>query len=151
MKKSTKIIMIMISVLMLLSITVLIILEQEDENIATSSRVYLETGLSLPEGTKIVATASDTFSLADGSNYEWLIESNTSLSKWIESSSMNREDGDGISWVTVKNFGEIANIARDQDRELMLDSVWRSVIGEDTAYIYVASERYVALIRTFRP
>lgn len=111
----------------------------------------METGLTLPEGTRIVATASHTLSLADGDNYEWLIESDTPLTQWIQSSSMHREDGDGISWASVENFGEIADIARKQDRELALDSVWRSLNGGETAYLYLASERRVALLSTFRP
>ncbi|MBL9151697.1 MAG: hypothetical protein JNK37_04415 [Verrucomicrobiales bacterium] len=120
-------------------------------DLATHSRVAAETGLTLPEGTRIVATAARTFSLADGDNYEWLIESDTPLTKWIASSSMHREDSDGISWANVRYFGEIAEIARAEDRDLALDSVWRSVHGGETTYLYVAAGRNVALLATFRP
>lgn len=123
----------------------------ERVNLAKHSRVTIETGLTLPEGTRIVATAAHTFSLVDGDNYEWLIESDTPFTQWIQLSSMHREDGDGISWASVTNFGEIAEIARDKDRELALHSVWRSDNSGETAYLYVASGQCVALLETFRP
>lgn len=120
-------------------------------DLARHSRVTAETGLTLPEGTKIVATSAHTFSLADGDNYEWLVESEIPLTQWIQSTSMQREDGDGVSWANAKSFGEIADIARSEDRGLELDSVWRSVRDGETAYLYVASGRRVALLATFRP
>ncbi len=131
------------------AITALQVIDRID--LTRHSRVTAETGLTLPEGTKIVATAAHAFSLADGDNYEWLVESASPLTPWIQSCTMHREDGDGVSWVSVKSFGEIADIARSEDRELALDSVWKSVKNNETAYLYVASGRRVALLATFRP
>lgn len=123
----------------------------ERASLAIHSRVTEETGLELPEGIRVVATAANTFSIADGDNYQWLIESEKPLTEWIESTEMQREDGDGVSWVTVKNFGDVANIARDKDRKMALDSVWKYANGDKTAYLYVASGRRIALLTTFNP
>jgi hypothetical protein len=120
-------------------------------SLASHSRVTKETGLELPEGTRIVETAAHAFSLADGDNYEWLIESDKPLTHWIQSSDMRREDGDGVSWASVKNFEEVADIARDKDRGIGLDSVWKYEKGGKTSYLYVADERRVALLTTFNP
>jgi hypothetical protein len=123
----------------------------ERVRLASHSRVTEETGLELPEGTRVVATAANTFSLADGDNYEWLIESDKPLTAWIESTEMRREDGDGASWASVKNFGEVVDIARSKDREMALDSVWKYANGDKTTYLYVASGRRIALLTTFNP
>ena len=149
MKTRTKRLFVAAFLVLIAIITISSFLDRRD--IATHSSVEMETGLILPEGARIVATSSNTFSLADGDNYEWLIQSDMPLTQWIESSNMVREDGDGISWASVSNFGEIASISRDEDRRLALDSVWKSVVGQETAYLYVASERRVALLTTFRP
>ena len=41
-----------------------------------------ETGLRFPESARITATRAHLFSRADGDNYEWLIQSDTSLVPW---------------------------------------------------------------------
>ncbi|MDB9741329.1 hypothetical protein OAB00_00595 [Akkermansiaceae bacterium] len=114
------------------------------------SRITEETGLTLPEGTRIIAIAAHTFSLFASENYEWLIESDTPLTSWIESNSMARVD-DGISWAHIENFGEIAQIARSQDKKLALDSVWKILIAEETSYLFLAEGKKVAKLSTFRP
>jgi hypothetical protein len=149
MKTRTKRLFLAASLTLIAVVAIFVSLDRR--NIATHSRVTIETGLILPQATRIVAISTNRFSLADGDNYEWLIQSDEPLTQWLESSDMTREDLDGISWANVSNFGEVASISRDEDRQLALDSVWKSVVGKKTAYLYLASGRRVALVTTFRP
>src|SRR3954468_4072965 len=64
--------------------------------------VVEETGLRLPEHARITATRADLFSLVDGKNYEWLIQSDASLLPWA-TTNMRVETG---GWEHIRQMSE---------------------------------------------
>ena len=122
------------------------------------SRIERETGLSLPQGVRIVEIKMDRFSIADGCNYEWLIESDNDLTEWIEKN-MRLEGGPKLpsgGWTEIRSFGEVASLAENETARFPLSGVWRSARKShkgniETAYLTVAEGNKVAQLRTFRP
>jgi hypothetical protein len=121
-------------------------------------RVEAETGLSLPPGVRIVSTSMHRFSLVDGRNYEWLIQSDRDITDWVEAN-MRLEGGSKLKsrgWGDITAFGQVASLAQGDTAQLALDSVWISVRqvknGKmETAYLFLAKGGKVAQLSTFRP
>ena len=136
----------------------LLILLLDKFTLSDPSRIEKETGLSLPIEVRIIATELDRFSLTDGPNYAWLIQSNHDLVDWINKN-MRLEGGPKLpsgGWAQVKLFGEVSSLAEDKIANLPLSGVWRSVQKNpngktETAYLFLAEGNKVALLRTFRP
>jgi len=118
------------------------------------SSVTSETGLVFPDGVKIVGTKADRYSLADGANFGWLIESPQPLTDWLKAN-MKREDDDGLSWKHIQAFSEVAPLATGAVAGLRLDGVWRAAClvhgRNETSYLFVADGRTNAYLETFRP
>src|SRR5262245_34978247 len=100
--------------------------------------VQVETGLSLPLGARITAARAHIFSLADGDNYDWLIESETSLVPWAAEHMSPEPDG----WEHVRNLSELGEFSDGIPSETKLGSVWRGAVTvagrEETSYLYLA-------------
>jgi len=116
------------------------------------SSITYETGLVLPSSTRIVATKSMRYSLADGANFEWLIATDEPLTDWLQRN-MKVEVG---GWDGITKLADGFSIAEGEFGNLPLDSVWRSErrftpTRAETAYIYVAQGRTTAVVATFRP
>ena len=110
-----------------------------------------ETGLQLPEHARITATRAHLFSLADGDNYEWLIQSDSSLLPWA-STNMRVETG---GWEQVRQLSEFG-FAEEMPRDTKFGGVWRahrrtSRGREDESYLYLAADGRVGILATFRP
>ncbi len=125
----------------------------EKMEIRNPKRFRQEVGYSLPENIHMLHTEARIFSLADGSNYEWLISSEAFLLPWVEKLGFRIGLGQA-GWSHVTSFYEI--IPHEEDfKKLSLDSVWRinkhSRRGADTSYIFIAGNHRIALIETFRP
>lgn len=118
-------------------------------------RIERETGLTLPEDARILRAKADVWSLADGANDEWLVEMPLSWEEWLKTN-MTLEAPDGISWKHIRQFSEVAPIADPSSATQALDSVWRSTRrarngGTETTYFYLAGDKKVGLLQTFRP
>jgi hypothetical protein len=113
--------------------------------------VVKETGLRLPERARITATRAHIFSLADGDNYEWLIQSDTSLLPWARTN-MRVETG---GWEHIRQMSELG-FPEEMPRDARFGGVWRanqrdSRGREETSYLYLAEDGRVGILSTFRP
>lgn len=113
--------------------------------------VLEETGLVLPEKARITATQAQLFSLSDGDNREWLIQSDTTLLPWAESA-MRRETG---GWENVRELGELG-LSEKIPNDVMFGAVWRADLTTsrgriETSYLYLSRDGKVAILSTFRP
>ena len=135
---------------------VLVLMDKMD--LGNPDRIEKETGLILPKGVQIIATKMNTFSLADGKNYEWLLVSENDLKDWIEKN-MKLEGGPALpsgGWANIKSFGEVSQLAKNKMAKFPFSGVWKSVQQTqngktETAYLYVAQGNRVAELCTFRP
>ena len=110
-----------------------------------------ETGLRLPSQAHITATRAHIFSLADGNNYEWLIEADSSLSSWANTN-MSVERG---GWEHIRLMSELG-FSEEMPKEARFGSVWqarrRTTDGrEETTYLYLSEDGRVGILTTFRP
>ena len=124
----------------------------EIERLMAADSVQVETGLSLPSGVRITAAQAHLFSLADGENYDWLIESETSLLPWA-SANMSPERG---GWEQINNLSEFGHFPGRIPSEAKFGGVWRGVATgregrEETSYLYLAQNGRVGILSTFRP
>ncbi len=113
--------------------------------------VVEETGLQWPEHARITATRAYLFSLADGDNHEWLIQSDTSLLPWA-TTNMETETG---GWEQVRQLSELG-FAEEMPRNARFGGVWRahrrtSRGREEESYLYLAADGRVGILATFRP
>jgi hypothetical protein len=111
-----------------------------------------EIGLSLPSGARISAAQADIFSLADGNNYEWLIESEGSLLPWA-SEHMAPERG---GWEHISKLSELSEFRGKIPPAAEFGGVWRGIGSgrdgrEETSYLYLAQDGRVGILSTFRP
>ena len=110
-----------------------------------------ETGLHLPESARITATRAHLFSLADGDNYEWLIQSDTSLLPWA-TTNMRVETG---GWEHARQLSELGFL-EEMPRDAKFGGVWRAYQctsrgRQETSYLYLAEDGRVGILETFRP
>ena len=110
-----------------------------------------ETGLRLPSDSRITATRAHLFSLVDGDNYEWLIQSDTSLLPWA-AANMRVETG---GWEHIRQMSELG-FPEEMPHNAKFGGVWRasqrtSRGREETSYLYLADDGRVAILGTFRP
>ncbi len=118
-----RIIGIAIAVVLLLLIVgyVSMVTINEERSIRNPSRIEKEIGYLFPEGITIVDTSASIFSLVDGKNYKWLIQSESSLIDWVNSIGKNEYDHTWrvvvdlngrteTSYITIKNNGHLAEI-----------------------------------------
>jgi hypothetical protein len=113
--------------------------------------VVEETGLQLPGHARITATRVHLFSPTDGDNYEWLIQSDTSLLPWA-TANMQPETG---GWEHIRQMSELG-FPEEMPRDAKFAGVWRaygrsSRGREETSYLYLADDGRVAILGTFRP
>src|SRR5262245_1540009 len=97
-----------------------------------------ETGLSLPSGTRISAAQAQIFSLDDGNNYQWLIESEVSLLPWANETMAPERGG----WEHIHKLAELGDFRGKVSPAAEFGGVWRSVATsrdgrEETAYLYL--------------
>ncbi len=110
-----------------------------------------ETGLRLPEGVRITATRSQIFSLADGDNYKWLIESDSSLLPWV-TANMSVESG---GWEHVRLMSELG-FPEEMPGDAKFGGVWCGLHysprgRNETSYLDLAEDGKVGILSTFRP
>lgn len=110
-----------------------------------------ETGLHLPDDARITAARTHLFSLADGENYEWLIQSDTSLLPWA-TTKMRPEAG---GWENIRLMSELG-FAEEMPSAAKFAGAWRAYERnsrglEETSYLYLADDGRVAILATFRP
>jgi hypothetical protein len=121
------------------------------ERLMALDTVEVETGLSLPSGARITAAQAHIFSLADGDNYDWLIESETSMVPWA-AEHMSPERG---GWEHIRSLSEFGEFSDKIPSEAKFGSVWRGVVTvtgrEETSYLYLAQDGTVGILSTFRP
>src|SRR5687768_11713279 len=115
------------------------------EQLLSSQRVRDEIGLVLPVGARITAADSDTWSLVDGDNYEWLIESDTSILPWAKQN-MRPETG---GWEHIRNLSQLGPFEEKIPSNQKFGGVWRGVGsnrdgGEETSYLYISGDGKVA-------
>jgi nitroimidazol reductase NimA-like FMN-containing flavoprotein (pyridoxamine 5'-phosphate oxidase superfamily) len=121
-------------------------------------RIKSEIGLSLPPGVRIASTSMHRFSLVDGRNYEWLIQSDRDITDWVEAN-MRLEGGPKLKsggWGDITAFGQVSSLAQGEAAQLQLDGVWKSVRQVEngkleTAYLFLAKGGKVGELSTFRP
>lgn len=110
-----------------------------------------ETGLRLPSDARITATSAHLFSFVDGDNYEWLIQSTTSLTSWA-AANMRVETG---GWEHIRLMSELG-FSEVIPGDAKFSQVWRGVGRtsrgqEETSYLYLADDGKVGILTTFRP
>jgi hypothetical protein len=120
--------------------------------VRTHAFVYNETGLRLPVEVRIVSTRSHLFSLVDGVNYEWLIQSDQPLATWA-ASHMSLESG---GWEDVRSLAEFGGFKDEIAQTAALGAVWRSLQKSgggdmETSYLYLSQDGRVGVLQTFRP
>jgi len=123
----------------------------EVRRLRSPQSVVDETGLRLPVRARITATRAHLFSLADGDNYEWLIQSDTSLLPWA-TANMRFETG---GWEHIRQLAELG-FPEEMPRDAKFGGVWRSYHRtsrgrEETSYLYLADDGRVGILSTFRP
>ena len=90
-------------------------------------RIEKEIGYAIPKNAQIIKTSASIWSFADGANYSWTISSQESLLSWVQS------------------VGKL-----EYDRTFR---VWK-ILGDgrdETSYITISADGFVATIETFRP
>ena len=110
-----------------------------------------ETGLRLPPHARIAAARAHLLSLADGANFEWLIESDISLLPWASASMLPERGG----WEHIRHPAELGDF-REVSRDLKFGGVWKAIQRgshgrEETSYLYLAEEGRLGILATFRP
>jgi hypothetical protein len=138
-------------VVALASASAWLVWRSEIERLMAADSIENEIGLSLPSGARIAAVRADMFSLADGDNYGWLIESEASLLPWV-SENMTREPG----WEHVSRLSELGDFGGKIPPDVQFGGAWRGVAaGRDgraeTSYFYLAQDGNVGILSTFRP
>src|SRR5438067_113522 len=83
--------------------------------------VTKEIGLRLPSHARITATRAHLFSLADRDNYEWLIQSETSLMPWVNTN-MHVEQG---GWEDVRYLAELGDFKNEIPAGTRFGGVWK--------------------------
>ena len=124
----------------------------ELKRLTAPDSIIKETGLRLPSDARITATHAHRFSVADGSNYEWLIQSDSSLLPWV-TRNMSVEHG---GWEHVQYLAELGDFKDVIPRTATFGGVWRGVQRssrgrEETSYLYLAADGRIAILSTFRP
>jgi hypothetical protein len=114
--------------------------------------VFQETGLRLPASAQIKVTKSHLFSLADGKNHEWLIQSDISLLPWV-AMNMSVERG---GWEQIHYLSEISDLKEEILRNTKFGAVWketrRSRSGQqETSYLFLSDDARIGVLSTFRP
>ncbi|MCX6854951.1 MAG: hypothetical protein NTV80_08615 [Verrucomicrobia bacterium] len=123
----------------------------EVSRLRSPQSVIEETGLRLPEHARITATRAHLFSLADRDNYEWLIQSDSSLLPWA-TTNMRAETG---GWEQIRQMAELG-FSEEIPPNAKFGGVWRATLRtsrgrEETSYLYLADDGRVAILGTFRP
>ena len=123
----------------------------EMSRLRSPESVIEETGLRLPEHARIAATRAHLFSLADGDNYEWLLQSDSSLLPWA-TTNMRAETG---GWEQIQQMTELG-FTEEIPPNARFGGVWRATQRtsrgrEETSYLYLADDGRVAILGTFRP
>ena len=113
--------------------------------------VVEETGLRFPEHARITATQATLFSLSDGENYSWLIQSDNSLLPWAEAH-MRPEMG---GWEHIRQMSELG-FPKEMPPNAKFSGVWRADQltnqgREETSYLHLAEGGKVGILSTFRP
>lgn len=124
----------------------------EIDRLMAADSVEAETGLILPPGARITSTQAEMFSLAGGDNYQWLIQSESSLLPWVVEN-MAPESG---GWEKIKELSEFGYFRGKIPTEARFGGLWRGVVaGRDgrelTSYLYLAQDGSVGILTTFRP
>ena len=124
----------------------------ETDRLMVTESIEREVGLSLPSGVRIAAARAHVFSLADGDNYEWLVESEVSLLPWARAN-MTPERG---GWEHIDRLSELGHFGGKISPEVKFGGVWRGVAArrdgrEETSYLYLAQDGRVGILSTFRP
>ena len=141
-----------LGVVAIAGVSMWLVWRSEIERLMTADSIENETGLSLPSGARIAAAHADIFSLADGANYEWLIESEESLLPWASESMVAERGG----WEHINRLSELGDFRDDIPPEVRFGGVWRGVAAhrngrEETSYLYLAQDGRVGILATFRP
>ena len=105
---------------------VMISTKVQEVSILESSRIRSELGYDFPPQSRIIKTSASIFSLADGDNYTWTIESDVSLLPWVESLAHLEY---GKSWKAVASIDN----------------------REETSYITLSEDFKSCKVMTFRP
>jgi hypothetical protein len=124
----------------------------KDEQLMSAERIQDEIGLRLPPSVRILAAHSDTWSLVDGDNYDWLIESNISLVPWA-SQIMRPETG---GWDHIRSLSELGPFEGKIPPDTKFGGVWRGAVStpdgrEETSYLFASEDGKLAILSTFRP
>ena len=56
----------------------------EERSLMSHDRFFKEAGYALPDNSRIIDTKANIWSIADGNNYSWTIESPDHLLPWIQ-------------------------------------------------------------------
>jgi hypothetical protein len=139
-------------VLAIASASAWLVWRYEIQRLMAADSIENEIGLSLPSGTRIAAVQADIFSLADGDNYDWLIESEASLLPWA-SENMSPERG---GWEHIDKLSELGEFRGKIPPGARFGGVWRGVVAgrdgqEETSYFYLAQDGRMGILSTFRP
>lgn len=123
----------------------------ELQRLRSTKSVLEETGLRLPEHARITATRAHLFSLADGDNYEWLIECESNLLQWAAVEMKPEPDG----WERARYLAEFG-FSDEMPSGVKFGGVWRThrrtERGHDEeSYLYLADDGKVGILVTFRP
>ena len=123
----------------------------EIRRLRSPQSVVEETGLRLPEHARITATRATLFSLADGANCEWLIQSETSLLPWAKAH-MRPEMG---GWEHIQQMSELG-FPTEMPVNAKFSGIWRADQltnqgEEETSYLHLAEDGKVGILSTFRP
>lgn len=123
----------------------------EVRRLRSPQSVVEETGLRLPEHARITATRATLFSLADGANCQWLIQSETSLLPWAKAH-MRPEMG---GWEHIQQMSELG-FPTEMPVNAKFSGIWRADQltnqgEEETSYLHLAEDGKVGILSTFRP
>jgi hypothetical protein len=124
----------------------------ELNRLKTPDSLTQETGLLLPSDARITGTRAHLFSLVDGNNYEWLIQSDTSLLPWV-ATNMSVERG---GWEHIRSLAELGDFKNQAFTNAKFGGVWKGIQKNnrghrETSYLYLAEDGRVGILSTFRP
>jgi hypothetical protein len=124
----------------------------EVNRLKTPKSVIEETGLRLPSDARIAATRAHLFSFVDRNNYEWLIQSDTSLLQWVTTNMAVERGG----WEHIRNLAELGDFENQAFTNAKFGGVWKGVHNtsqgrQETSYMYLAEDGRVGILSTFSP
>lgn len=127
-----------------------------ESNASSLAGIADQTGAELPSDVQVLDTDVSWLTIADGTNYDWLLSGTSSLVPWAELNGQREGPGITEGWSHIESFSEIASFDYAPLDRLGLHSVWRIVKhtadgGKETAYLYIASDETTAILGTFRP